>query len=106
MNFLPLAAETPSSQHPYLVSLHVSGTAQPSSNGPDAAVLLSAQHPNVLLRQADGFGGRGLHLRGANSFVTIASNEFGVVPQGSCSSVVSDDESDELILKEQTLHKI
>lgn len=94
MNFLPLATETPSSQHPCFVSLHVSGTAHPSSNGPVAAVLLSAQQPNLLLRQADGFGGLGLHLRGFCSFVTIASNVFGVDPHKS-SSVVS--ELDELI---------
>lgn len=97
LNFLPVAAETPSSQHPNLVSLHVSGTAHPSSNGPVAAVLLSAQQPNLLLRQADGFCGLGLHLRGVCSFVTIASNVFGVDPHRSSSSVVSDDELDELI---------
>lgn len=80
------------SQQPYLVSLHVSGTAHPSSNGPVAAVLLSEQHPNVLLRQADGFCGLGLHFRGFCSLVTMASRVFGVDPHKSSSS----DELDEL----------
>lgn len=62
----------PSSQHPHLVSLQVSGTAQPSSNGPDAAVLLSLQQPNRLLKQADFFAGLDLHFR--CSVVMIAAN--------------------------------
>lgn len=95
LNFLPLAADTPSSQHPYLVSLHVSGNLQPSSNGPVAAVVLSGQQPNVLLRHADGFCGLGLHLRGFCSLKMTSSNVCDVDPQIS-SSVVSEDELDEL----------
>lgn len=61
LNFLPLAGDAPSSQQPYFVSLHVSGIGQPSSNGPVDVVLLSGQHPNSLLRQADGLRCRNLH---------------------------------------------
>lgn len=64
----------PSSQHPHLVSLQVSGTSQPSSNGPDAAVLLSLQQPNLLLKQADFFAGLGLHFRSCCSVEMIAAN--------------------------------
>lgn len=87
--FLPLAGDTPSSQQPYLVSLHVSGRAQPSSNGPVEAVLLSGQQPNSLARQADGLAFRSLHCRGFCSLVIIASNAFGVVDQISSSVVLN-----------------
>lgn len=84
-----------------MVSLHVSGTAQPSSNGPEAAVELSGQHPYFDLRQAAGFFGLGLHLRGVCSLRIIASSEFGVVPHNSVSSVpsveLSDDDEDAVV---------
>lgn len=94
--FLPSAGETPSSQHPNLVSLHVSGMGHPSSNGAVAGVFLSGQQPNLLLRQAAGFLGLGLHLRGVPSLPIISVNEFGVVSQ---KSVESDEMLDELIEK-------
>lgn len=53
---------------------------------------MSGQHPNELLRHADGLGGLGLHLRGFCSLVTIASRVFGVDPHRSSSS----DELEEL----------
>lgn len=95
--FLPSAGDTPSGQQPYLVSLQVSGTEQPSSNGPLAAVELSAQHPYFDLRQAAGFLGLGLHLRGVCSLVMIASRVLGVLPHtsvSSVSSVVTSDDDD------------
>lgn len=97
MFFLPFAGDTPSGQQPNLVSLHVSLTLHPSSNGPVAAVLLSAQQPNSLLRHAAGFERR-LHLSGFCSFVTIASRVFGVVLElhKSSSSVVDEMSVDEL----------
>lgn len=100
MFFLPFAGDTPSGQQPNLVSLHVSLTLHPSSNGPVAAVLLSAQQPNSLLRHAAGFERR-LHLSGFCSFVTIASRVFGVVLElhKSSSSVVDEmsvDEEDQM----------
>lgn len=91
---MPVAGETPSGQHPYFVSLQVSGTGHPSSNGPIAAVLLSEQHPYLLLRHSGAFFGLGLHFRGVCSLVIIASNVFGVVSHKSVSvsdSDVSDD---------------
>lgn len=66
LNFLPSAGDKPSGQHPYLVSLQVSGTGHPSSNGPVAAVVLSAQQPNVDFRHAETFG-LGLHFFGVCS---------------------------------------
>lgn len=77
--FLPSAGDKPSEQHPYLVSLHVSGTGHPSSNGPVAAVVLSAQQPNVDFKHADTLG-LGLHFFGVCSLVMIASKVFGVLP--------------------------
>lgn len=49
----PVAALTPSGQHPYFVALHVSQSAEPShskhpkSPSPVAAVMPSGQHPNL-----------------------------------------------------------
>lgn len=88
---MPFAGDTPSGQQPNLVSLHVSLTVHPSSNGPLAAVLLSAQQPNSLARQAAGFV-RILHLRGFSSSKMIESNELGVVLElhKSSSSLVDD----------------
>lgn len=76
--FLPLAGDVPSGQQPYFVSAQVSGTVHPSSNGPVAAVRLSAQQPYVDLKQAAIFG-RGLHFLGVCSFLIIASNVFGLL---------------------------
>lgn len=93
--FLPSAGDTSSGQQPYLVSLQVSGTGQPSSNGPLADVELSGQHPYCDLMQT-AFFGLGLHLRGVCSLVMIASSVFGVLPHKSVSpssdSVESDDD--------------
>lgn len=89
LNFLPSAGDKPSGQHPYLVSLHVSGTGQPSSNGPVAVVVLSGQQPNVVFKHAETFG-LGLHFFGVCSLVMIASRVFGVLPHASSSSVWAD----------------
>lgn len=49
----PVAALTPSGQHPYFVALHVSQSAEPSHSkhptppSPAAAVMPSGQHPNL-----------------------------------------------------------
>lgn len=48
----PRAADTPSSQHPYLDSLQVFGLGHPLSNGPLAGVMLSQQQPYLVLMQA------------------------------------------------------
>lgn len=47
----PRAADTPSSQQPYLDSLQVFGFGQPLSKGPLAGVILSQQQPYFVLRQ-------------------------------------------------------
>lgn len=90
--FLPSAGDTPSGQHPCLVSAQVSGTGHPSSNGPVAAVVLSEQQPNADFKQAETFG-LGLHFFGVCSFVMMASSVFGVLPYLSSSSSVWADPS-------------
>lgn len=99
MLFLPFAGDTPSEQQPNLVSLHVSLTLHPSSNGPVAAVFLSGQQPNSLFRHAAGVVRR-LHLSGFCSLMTIARSVFGVVlePHKSVSVVeeMSVDEDDQM----------
>lgn len=94
---MPFAGDTPSEQQPNLVSLHVSLTLHPSSNGPVAAVLLSGQQPNSLLRHAAGVVRR-LHLSGLCSLLMIDRSIFGVVLHKSSSVVeeMSVDEDDQM----------
>lgn len=80
----PFAGETPSGQHPCLVSLHVSGVGQPSSNGPVALVFSSGQHPNLDFAHSGVFG-LGLHLRGFCSLVMIEVSVYGVLLSSSSS---------------------
>lgn len=77
--FLLAAGDILSGQQPNIVSLHVFGVGHPSSNGPDAAVLLStAQHPNSVNMQGIVFGFT-RHFRGFCSSFKIVDNLFGVV---------------------------